>query len=119
MVGAHNDMTGWTNEDEKCGRSAGDGCHGGRRSAAGQRSRRFRRLHVQAVLELLKLQKDYPRGIAHTKYRVSKNSKYVYSRINGKKVKYRPSLISDKAYTTQSLVRDRDRDKVACELSGW
>jgi hypothetical protein len=65
------------------------------------------------------LHKDYPRGIAHSKYRVSKGSKYVWSKVNGTKRKYRPSLISDKAYNAQSRVRDRDRDYVACELSGW
>ena len=65
------------------------------------------------------LKKDYPRGIAATKYRVSKNSDYVYSRVNGKKVKYRPSLINDKAYYKQKNRSDMDDDFVACEQSGW
>ena len=63
-----------------------------------------------------KLHQDYPRGIAHSKYRIG-STKYVYQTISGRKVRYRPSLISDKAYNQQSLARDRDRDKVHCEVS--
>ena len=63
-----------------------------------------------------KMHQAYPRGIAHSKYRIG-TTKYVYQTINGKKFRYKPSLISDKAYNQQSSARDRDRDKVHCEVS--
>lgn len=72
--------------------------------------------HSQHYSSCATMHQDYPRGIAHPKHRVSKKSKHVWVRVHGERVKYRPSLISAKAYNAQSRARDRDRDLVACEL---
>jgi hypothetical protein len=65
-----------------------------------------------------KLHKAYPRGIAHPSARVARGSKYVWDKHpQGRKFKYRPSLISASAYNKQSRVRDRDKDKIACEIT--
>jgi hypothetical protein len=63
-----------------------------------------------------KMHKDYPRGIAHPNARVAKGSKYVWDYHDDNKYKYRPSLINADAYNTQSGVRDRDKDRIACEV---
>jgi hypothetical protein len=64
-----------------------------------------------------KLLKDYPRGIAHPRARVSPTSgKIVYNKIGTTKEKYKVSRVSRALYNANKA-RDRDKDSVACEQS--
>jgi hypothetical protein len=64
-----------------------------------------------------KLLKDYPRGIAHPRARVSPTSgKIVWNKTGTTREKYKVSRVNRALYNANTA-RDRDKDRVACEQS--
>lgn len=60
------------------------------------------------------LNRVYPAGVAHPDARIAKRPGWVWQRVSGKRVAYRPSKIGAAIYNANKS-RDGDKDKVACE----